>query len=145
MPPHLIFHLTPRNCLTFILSHLVGRMLREKAQVAAAKELVGILARSLQGGAGEEGEVHTQHLQVVALLQLGCLCSRLGTLTTSLLTDSSLKLLDTVFSGLLHPKLAVRLAAAACLRQVTPPSPPPPAPGVCGGAECAHPPHREVR
>lgn len=94
-------------------------MLREKAQVAAAKELVGILGRSLQGSVGEEGEVHAQHLQVVALLQLGCLCSRLGTLTTSLLTDSSLKLLDTVFSGLLHPKLAVRLAAAACLRQVS--------------------------
>ena len=32
-----------RNCLTFILSHLVGRQLREKAQLTAAKELVCIL------------------------------------------------------------------------------------------------------
>ena len=55
---------------------------------------------------------------MVALTQVGSLASRLGTVTTSLLTDSSLRLLDTVFSGLLHPKFAVRLAAAACLRQI---------------------------
>ena len=105
-----------RNCLTFILSHLVGRQLREKAQLTAAKELVAILAKSLGAGSDEGEGAH--HLQVVALTQVGSLASRLGTVTTSLLTDSSLRLLDTVFSGLLHPKLAVRLAAAACLRQV---------------------------
>ena len=89
------------------------------------------MARSLGAGSEEgEGAHHLQvwiivtlihsifHVQVVALTQVGSLASRLGTVTTSLLTDSSLRLLDTVFSGLLHPKLAVRLAAAACLRQV---------------------------
>ena len=95
------------------------------------KTKVAILARSLGAGSEEgEGAHHLQvwiivtlvhsifHVQVVALTQVGSLASRLGTVTTSLLTDSSLRLLDTVFSGLLHPKLAVRLAAAACLRQV---------------------------
>ena len=53
---------------------------------------------------------------VVALQQLGLLVRRLGTVVASLLTDSSLKLLDTVFSGLLSPSLAVRLAASQCLR-----------------------------
>ena len=57
-------------------------------------------------------------LQVAALHQLGSLTSRLGTVTTSLLTDSSLKLLDTVFSALLSPWLPVRLAAGQCVRQV---------------------------
>ena len=58
-------------------------------------------------------------LQVAALYQLGSLTSRLGTVTTSLLTDSSLKLLDTVFSGLLSPWLPVRLASSQCLRHVS--------------------------
>ena len=51
---------------------------------------------------------------MVTLQQL--LVRRLGTVVASLLTDSSLKLLDTVFSGLLSPSLAVRLAASQCLR-----------------------------
>ena len=38
-----------------------------------------------------------EHSVVVVLHQLGCLLRRLGTVVASLLTDSSLKLLDTVF------------------------------------------------
>ena len=58
-------------------------------------------------------------LQVAALYQLGSLTYHLGTVTTSLLMDSSLKLLDTVFSGLLSPWLPVRLASSQCLRHVS--------------------------
>jgi len=57
-------------------------------------------------------------MQVCALQQLGYLTRRLGTLTTSLLTDLSLRLLDTVFSCLLSSSLSVRLAAAGCLRHL---------------------------
>ena len=49
---------------------------------------------------------------------LGSLAARLGILAASHLTDSALWRLDTVFSGLLHPKHAVRLAATQCLDQV---------------------------
>ena len=49
---------------------------------------------------------------------LGSLAARLGTLAASLLTDSALWRMDTVFSSLLHPKHAVRLAATQCLDQV---------------------------
>jgi len=110
-----------RNCVTYILSSLLGRMLREKAQLSACKELVSILARSLNISNMEENlpeSIHIQHLQVTALFQVGSLTSRLGTLITSLLTDTSLKLLDTVFSGLLNTSLAVRLASSQCLRQI---------------------------
>jgi len=110
-----------RNCVTYILSSILGRMLREKAQLSACKELVTIIARSLNVSDKEESLAesnHIQHLQVTALFQLGSLTSRLGTVTTSLLTDTSLKLLDTVFSGLLNTSLAVRLASSQCLRQI---------------------------
>ena len=56
-----------RNCVTYILSSLLGRLLREKAQVSACKELLRVLARSLNTGDKEEtGETggNTQHLQV---------------------------------------------------------------------------------
>ena len=56
-----------RNCVTYILSSLLGRLLREKAQVSACKELLRVLARSLNTGDREEGGeagANTQHLQV---------------------------------------------------------------------------------
>ena len=90
----------------------------EKAQLAACKELVTVLARSAAGGEKEESQAQTD-LQVAALHQLGSLAARLGTVTTSLLTDGAVKLLDTVFSCLLSPSLPVRLAASQTLRQVS--------------------------
>ncbi len=53
-----------------------------------------------------------------ALQQLGYLTRRLGTLSTSLLTEPSLRLLDTVLSCLLSGSVSVRLAAAGCLRHL---------------------------
>jgi len=112
-----------RNCITYILSSILGRVLREKAQLSACKDIVKILSKSLNSNVKEEGlpeNSNIQHLQVAALHQLGSLAmSRLGTVTTSLLTDSSLKLLDTVFSGLLSPSPAVRLSSSQCLRQLS--------------------------
>ena len=107
-----------RSCVASVLAQLTGRQLREKAQLAAAKELLAIIARNLASSMEEAEAGLGQHPLVTALLTLGSLAARLGTLATSLLTDSSLRLLDTVFSGLLHPKHAVRLAAAQCLGQV---------------------------
>ena len=43
-----------RNCVVFILSTVLGRMLREKAQLAACKELVTILAKSSAAADKEE-------------------------------------------------------------------------------------------
>ena len=107
-----------RGCVAFMLAQLIGRQLRKKAQLAAAKELLSIIARTL-GSSMEEAEAgYGQHLLVTALVTLGSLAARLGTLATSLLTDSALRLLDTVFSGLLRPKHAVSLAATQCLGQV---------------------------
>lgn len=77
--------------------------------------MLAIIAKNL--GNTMEGVLtgHGQHLLVTALLTLGSLAARLGTLATSLLTDSALRQLDTVFTHLLHPKHAVRLAADQCL------------------------------
>ena len=111
-----------RNCVTYILTSLLARVLREKAQLSACKDIVKILSRSLSVTEKEEGlpeSANVQHLQVAALDILGTLVSRLGTVTSSLLTDSSLKLLNTVFSGLLSPSLAVRLASSQCLRLIS--------------------------
>ena len=109
-----------RNCVIFILSSVLGRLLREKAQLAACKELVAVLARTAAAAEREEaGREGQADLQVAALTLLGSLAARLGTVTTSLLTDSSLKLLDTVFSCLLSPSLPVRLAASQCLRALS--------------------------
>merc|ERR1719450_1165268 len=88
-----------RNCVTYILTSLLARVLREKAQLSACKDIVKILSRSLSVSEKEEGlpeSANVQHLQVAALDILGTLVSRLGTVTSSLLTDSSLKLLNTV-------------------------------------------------
>ena len=107
-----------RACVGFILSWVLARLLGEKAQLAACKELAAILGRSL-GPADQEGEAAGQaQLQVCALLQLGSLAAGLGTATASLLTEPGLKLLDCVIAGLLSPAAAVRLASAQCLRQV---------------------------
>ena len=56
--------------MSYILSSVLGRILREKAQLSAAKDIVRILHRSLnttdkeEGGGGETGGAHSQHLQV---------------------------------------------------------------------------------
>jgi hypothetical protein len=60
-----------RNCVSFMLAALLGRQLREKAQLAACKELAAAVSRSLNSsgeqlpGSGESGqESLQQHVQV---------------------------------------------------------------------------------
>jgi len=110
-----------RNCVSYILSSVLGRMLREKCQISVCKELIGIISKSHTPETSSELSPDTnyhQHLLVVAHLELGSLLQRLGTVSNTLLSDSSLRMMDTVFSGLLNSSQAVRLAAASCLRKV---------------------------
>ena len=55
-----------RNCVSYIVSSVLGRVLREKAQLSACKDLVKILHKSINTGDKEEGQEagHSQHLQV---------------------------------------------------------------------------------
>jgi hypothetical protein len=66
-----------RNCVAFVLASLLGRQLREKAQLAACKELTAAVGRSLNSsgeqlpGSGGENiqESLQQHVQVKNLYQ----------------------------------------------------------------------------
>ncbi|KAG9268204.1 HEAT repeat-containing protein 5A isoform X1 [Astyanax mexicanus] len=119
-----------RRCVSFILRASVGSLLGEKAQIAAAKEIC--LAISKQKKAVDmalyEGNQETrvsstdvgtsQHVLVCALLELGSVLQDLRSSAAPLLHDSSIGMLDTVLSVLLHPSVSARLAAAWCLRCV---------------------------
>uniref|UniRef100_A0A8B9LQ12 HEAT repeat-containing protein 5A n=1 Tax=Astyanax mexicanus TaxID=7994 RepID=A0A8B9LQ12_ASTMX len=114
-----------RRCVSFILRASVGSLLGEKAQIAAAKEIC--LAISKQKKAVCEAvsnwmsstDVGTsQHVLVCALLELGSVLQDLRSSAAPLLHDSSIGMLDTVLSVLLHPSVSARLAAAWCLRCV---------------------------
>uniref|UniRef100_A0A8B9LPZ3 HEAT repeat-containing protein 5A n=1 Tax=Astyanax mexicanus TaxID=7994 RepID=A0A8B9LPZ3_ASTMX len=113
-----------RRCVSFILRASVGSLLGEKAQIAAAKEIC--LAISKQKKVCEavsnwmsSTDVGTsQHVLVCALLELGSVLQDLRSSAAPLLHDSSIGMLDTVLSVLLHPSVSARLAAAWCLRCV---------------------------
>uniref|UniRef100_A0A8B9LMU0 HEAT repeat-containing protein 5A n=1 Tax=Astyanax mexicanus TaxID=7994 RepID=A0A8B9LMU0_ASTMX len=110
-----------RRCVSFILRASVGSLLGEKAQIAAAKEIC--LAISKQKKAPfvnmSSTDVGTsQHVLVCALLELGSVLQDLRSSAAPLLHDSSIGMLDTVLSVLLHPSVSARLAAAWCLRCV---------------------------
>ncbi|XP_041927422.1 HEAT repeat-containing protein 5A isoform X1 [Alosa sapidissima] len=112
-----------RRCVSFALRATLGTLLGEKAQVAAAKELcraIGPQKKAAEACAAEVNpEVYlNQHILVCALLELGSLLQGLGSTATPLVQDSSIGLLDSVISVLLHPSASARLAAAWCLRCV---------------------------
>ncbi|KAM9466485.1 HEAT repeat-containing protein 5A isoform 2-T4 [Clarias gariepinus] len=114
-----------RRCVSYILRASVGSLLGEKSQIAVAKELC--LAMSKQTKAVDAGKVMEvpvrstavatcQHMLVCVLLELGSVLQDLGSTAAPLLHDTSIGMLDTVISVLLHPSLSARLAAAWCLR-----------------------------
>ncbi|XP_067895448.1 HEAT repeat-containing protein 5A isoform X2 [Heterodontus francisci] len=117
-----------RHCVSFILRATVGRLLGEKAQIAAAKEIcqaVGKQKKAVDAAMSDsnmETKVDTmdvsasQHVLVCALQELGSLVQGLGSTAAPLLQDSTIGVLDKVISGLLHPSVSARLAAAWCLR-----------------------------
>jgi hypothetical protein len=113
-----------RKCINFILRSIVGKMLGEKAQSSASKELIHIIAKQMNSidfspenakDANQE-TLFSQHLLVCALQELGSLTLGLGTTAQNLLVDQSLNFIDAICAVLVHPCLAARLAAAWCLK-----------------------------
>ncbi|XP_063116609.1 HEAT repeat-containing protein 5A isoform X3 [Cavia porcellus] len=117
-----------RRCVSFILRATIGSLLGEKAQMAAAKDICQSIWKqkklvdavlsdgNLESRPGSTDISASQHMLVCALQELGNLICNLGTTAAPLLQDSSIGLLDSVISVVLHPSISVRLAAAWCLR-----------------------------
>ncbi|XP_067647134.1 HEAT repeat-containing protein 5B isoform X3 [Eurosta solidaginis] len=113
-----------RKCINFILRSIIGKMLGEKAQTSACKELIHIIAKQMNSidfnpeNAKDSNQetLFSQHLLVCALQELGSLVLGLGTTAQSLLHDHTLNSIDATCAVLVHPCAAARLAAAWCLR-----------------------------
>lgn len=113
-----------RKCVNFILHSVLGKMLGEKAQSSACKEIILLIAKQMSSidfnpeNAKDSNQetLFSQHFLVCALQELGSLMLNLGTTSQNLLSEQSLKSLDVICSVLLHPCAAARLAAAWCLR-----------------------------
>ncbi len=114
-----------RRCVGYIMQILLGKMLGEKAQLHACKDIVAIVDKlmntlelSPEGSrdTANQETLYSQHLLVVALQELGTLFLRLGTSARSLMTDSHFRATDVLLSVLLHPCQAPRLASAWALR-----------------------------
>ncbi|KAH8281039.1 hypothetical protein KR054_007842, partial [Drosophila jambulina] len=113
-----------RKCINFILRSTIGKMLGEKAQSAACKELVHLVAKQMNSidfnpeNAKDSNQetLFSQHLLVCALQELSSLLIGLGTTAQNLLGDQSLQAIDATCAVLVHPCAAARLAAAWCLR-----------------------------
>lgn len=115
-----------RKCVNFILRSVNRKMLSEKAQSSACKELAQIISKhmktidfSLENAKDLNQEtLFSQHLLVCALQELGCLTMALGTTMQILISDNTLHFIDTIYSVLNHPSSAARLASAWCLRSI---------------------------
>lgn len=113
-----------RKCINFILRSVLGKMLGEKAQSSACKEIAQIVVKEMNSidfnpeNAKDLNQetLFSQHLLVCALQEIGSLVSSLGTTAHDLITDQSNNLIDATVSVLIHPCQAARLAAAWCLR-----------------------------
>ncbi|KAM8782703.1 HEAT repeat-containing protein 5A isoform 3-T3 [Rhynchonycteris naso] len=124
-----------RRCVLFILRATIGGLLGEKAQIAAAKDLCQTIWKlkkivdavmsdgNLETRLGSTDVAASQNMLVCALQELGNLIHSLGTTAAPLLQDSSEGILDSVIEVILHPSVAVRLAAAWCLRCIAVASP----------------------
>ncbi|XP_035216852.1 HEAT repeat-containing protein 5B-like isoform X2 [Stegodyphus dumicola] len=116
-----------RKCVTFILQSVLGRLLGEKAQASACKELVRIIIKHVNEDSSSETSSKdnsqdaalSQHVLVCALQQLGSLISVLDTTAATIVCDPSVGVLESVVSVLVHSSSAARLAAAWCLRSIT--------------------------
>ncbi|XP_018322639.1 HEAT repeat-containing protein 5B isoform X2 [Agrilus planipennis] len=113
-----------RKCVNFILRSILGKMLGEKAQTSACKEIAHIIVKEMasidfnpeNAKDFNQETLFSQHLLVCALQEIGCLVLSLGTTAHDLITDSSLNLINAAVSVLIHPCQAARLAAGWCLR-----------------------------
>lgn len=132
-----------RKCINFILRSVLGKMLGEKAQCVACKEIAQIIVEEMNtidfnpenAKDFNQETLFSQHLLVCALQEIGSLVLSLGTTAHDLITDQSLSmhfvslilqisviimvfidLIEATTSVLVHPCQAARLAAAWCLR-----------------------------
>ncbi|XP_035692964.1 HEAT repeat-containing protein 5B-like [Branchiostoma floridae] len=116
-----------RKCVSFMLRAVLGKLLGEKAQIAAARELCQFVSKQMavvddasskaeSDGRGAADISNTQHSLVCALQELGSLLQSLQTCAAPLVTEANSSIIEPVISVLLHPSIAARLAAAWCLR-----------------------------
>ncbi|CAD0204760.1 unnamed protein product [Chrysodeixis includens] len=115
-----------RKCINFILRNTLGKMLGEKAQASACREIIQIVIKQMNSidfnpenakDCNQE-TLFSQHLLVCALMEAGELALQLGTSVQNLVSDSSLNMVDAICTVLEHPCVAARLAAAWCIRCV---------------------------
>ncbi len=116
-----------RKCVQFILRSVIGGMLNEKIQLEAARELIVLIDKCMNGLDLNETSssissnspqgiiVQQQHVLICALYELSCILKCLNTSATVLVNDDT-KLIDRVLAALLHPNVAVKCVAAWCLR-----------------------------
>lgn len=112
-----------RKCVSFILRSILGKLLSEKAQASALKEITLIVTKHLAAMdvSNDVKDYHqetafSQHLLVCALQEMSSLILGLGTTANNVLAEKTCNLLETVMISLIHPSQAVRLASAWCLR-----------------------------
>ncbi|XP_050679347.1 HEAT repeat-containing protein 5B [Leptidea sinapis] len=115
-----------RKCINYILRNTLGKMLGEKAQASACREIIQIVSKQMNSidfnpenakDCNQE-TLFSQHLLVCALTEAGELSLQLGTSVHNLVADNTLKMIDTIFTVLEHPCVAARLSAAGALRLV---------------------------
>jgi HEAT repeat-containing protein 5 len=116
-----------RQCIAFVLRSLLGKMLGEKQQCAACKELATIIHKHMNSidpnpenakDSSTQETVFSQHLLVCALQELGSLVKSLGSSASALLADQGAGVIDCAIAVLLHPSQAARLAAAWSLQSM---------------------------
>ncbi|XP_047496501.1 HEAT repeat-containing protein 5B-like isoform X1 [Penaeus chinensis] len=110
-----------RKCINFILRATLGRMIGEKAQIAACKEITQLIIKHMNtvdvsGESTKDGNEGGQHVLVCLLQELGSLMQSLSTTCATIVLDTHLNLVDAVVAVLLHPSSAARLSASWCLR-----------------------------
>jgi len=118
--------ISSRKAIYFILSAVVGRLLRENVQLDVCKELILSLQKSknsCEQGSTDTSLESNEHWQVCALQQIGFISKKLSTSVKTLLSETSLKFMDTLFGFLVSPSFSVQLSAAACLKDVCTSSP----------------------
>lgn len=87
-----------RKCINFILRNTLGKMLGEKAQTQACKEIAQIIVQEMNtidfnpenAKDLNQETLFSQHLLVCALQEIGCLVLSLGTTAHDLITDPNL-------------------------------------------------------
>ncbi|XP_050406917.2 HEAT repeat-containing protein 5B isoform X1 [Patella vulgata] len=118
-----------RKCVLFILRSIIGGMLGEKAQIAAAKEICQTIVKQMNtvgeatadaadGKTANADLTASQHVLVCALHELGCLVLRLCSSAGPLVAEPATGIIEPVVSVLIHPSHAARLAASWCLGSI---------------------------